>query len=63
MTPDQFQTETHEYMTASEQAARNKAAEYNAKGVDGETVVAVQFGGLWCVMLGSAAEFVRELGI
>jgi hypothetical protein len=63
MTKDQFQRETNDFMTHNEQEARDKAAEYNAKGVDGDTIVAAKFGDMWCVMLGDAFAFTRELGI
>jgi hypothetical protein len=63
VTKNQFQRETNDFMTCNEQAARAKAAEYNAKGVDGDTIVAVKFGEHWCVMLGDAFAFTRELGI
>lgn len=63
MTKDQFQRETCDYMTRDESAARAKAAEYNAKGVDGDKIVAVNFDGMWCLMLGGAFDFTQELGI
>jgi hypothetical protein len=63
MTKDQFQRETNDYMTRDEQEDRAKAAEYNERGVDGDTIVAAKFGDMWCVMLGDAFAFTRELGI
>ena len=63
MTKDQFQRETNDFMTRNEQEASAKAAEYNAIGVDGDTIVAVKFDEHWCVMLGDAYAFTRELGI
>ena len=63
MTKDQFQRETNDFMTRSEQEARDKAAAYNAIGVDGDTIVAAKFGDQWCVMLGNAYAFTQELGI
>ena len=63
MTKDQFQNETHDFMTRDEHLAREKAAEYNAKGVDGDTIVAVRFGDQWCVMLGKAYAFTQVLGL
>ena len=61
MTKDQFQTETIDFMTRDEQLARNKAAEYNAKGVDDDTIVAVKFDENWCVMLRTTYEFISDL--
>ena len=63
MTQDQFQTETIDFMTHDEQLARDKAAEYNAKGVDGETIVAVKFDDQWCVMLRKSYAFTHALGL
>ena len=63
MTKDQFQRETNGFMTRNEQEARDLAAEYNTKGVDGETIVAAKFGDMWCVMLGGAFAFTQDLGI
>ena len=63
MTKDQFQNETFYYMTFSEQEASDKAAEYNAKGVDGDTVVVVKLGDRWCLMLGVSFAFIRGLDI
>ena len=63
MTKDQFQRETNDYMTRNEQEAQAKAAEYNALGVDGDTIVAVKFGDNWCLMLGKAYAFTQALGI
>ncbi len=63
MTKDQFQRETNNYMTRHEHEARAKAAEYNAQGVDGETIVAAQYGGFWCLMLSNAHDFAKSMGI
>jgi len=63
MTKDQFQRETYDFMFRNEQHARDKAAEYNAEGVDGDTIVAVRFDDQWCVMLSDAYARVRELGL
>jgi hypothetical protein len=63
MTKDQFQRETNDFMTSNEQEAQAMADKYNAIGVEGDTIVAAKFGDMWCVMLGDAIAFVRELGI
>lgn len=63
MTKDEFQRETNDFMTRDEAVARAAAAKYNAIGVDGDTIVAVKFDDWWCLMLGDAFAFTRELGI
>jgi hypothetical protein len=63
MDKNQFQRETGDFMTRNEQEAQNLAAEYNAKGVDGDTVVAAKFGEHWCVILADTLAFTREIGI
>lgn len=63
MTKDQFQHETNDFMTHDADEAWRMAARYNAIGVEGDTIVAVQFGELWCVMLADAFAFTKELGI
>lgn len=63
MTKDQFQRETNDFMTYDEGEARRLADKYNAIGVEGDTIVAARFGNQWCVMLGDAYAFTRELGI
>ena len=63
MTQDQFHRETEDYMTRNEQDARARAAEYNANGVEGDTIVAAKFGEHWCLMLGKAFAFTQALGI
>ncbi len=63
MTIDDFQNETNDYMTRNEAEAKAKAAAYNAKGVDGETIVVAKFDEHYCLMLSGAYEFVKGLGI
>jgi hypothetical protein len=63
MTKSEFQRETNDFMTRNEQEAKDKAAEYNDKGVEGDTIVAAKFGEWWCVMLSDAYAFTKELGI
>ncbi len=63
MTLDEFQCKYYDYMTQDESAAKAEAERVNAVGVDGDTIVAVQFGSMWCLMLRQAFEFTREIGI
>ena len=63
MTKDQFQRETNDFMTRSKAEAQAMADKYNAIGVEGDKIVPVCFGDMWCVMLGDAFAFTQELGI
>lgn len=63
MTKDEFQRATNDYMTRDGDEARAKAKEYNAIGVDNDTIIAVQFGEHWCLMLSKAYAFVQQMGI
>jgi hypothetical protein len=63
MTKDEFQNETHDFITRNEQEARAKATEYNAKGVEGDTIVAVKLGEYWCVMLSDAFASIHEFNV
>jgi hypothetical protein len=61
MTRDQFQTRYHDFMTADRDEAGRTAAEVNAIGVEGETIVVGQFGAMYCLMLQSAFDFVSRI--
>ena len=63
MTKDQFQNETIDFMTRDKAKAEAMADRYNKIGVEGDTIVAVEFDGTWCVMLGKAYAFAKEIGI
>lgn len=63
MTKDQFMHKYAAYMTRDDVAAKLEAEKVNAAGLEGGPCVAVQFGDLWCLMLKSAHEFTKELGI
>jgi hypothetical protein len=62
MTVNEFQRRYHEYMTEDAAAAEAEAAKVNAEGIDGgRKAVVTTFGGIHCLMLDTAAEFVAEI--
>ncbi len=64
MTADQFQYLVHHYCASTEREAQQDAARLNEEGIDGDEAVAVEFPPLgWCLMLRSAATFLKEMGI
>jgi hypothetical protein len=64
MTQDEFQKKYYNYQTFREVEAQAEAAKANAEGIDGNEAVAVHLQGLgWCLMLKSAADFAKEIGI
>ena len=62
-TEDAFQTAYMDYMTTSEADARAEANKVNERGIENNCCVAVKFDEHWCLMLGSAALFIAEIGI
>lgn len=63
MTKDEFQHYYNLYSTRDAEAAKAEAARVNAIGIDGNSAVAVNLGGEWCLMLKSARDFAIEHGI
>lgn len=64
MTQDEFQKKYHNYQTFHEVEARTEADKANAEGIDGNEAVPIHLGGLgWCLMLKSAADFAKEIGV
>ncbi len=64
MTPDQFQRLVHDYRVSTEREAQQDAARLNAEGIDGDEAVVVEFPRLgWCLMLRSAADYLKEMRI
>jgi hypothetical protein len=64
MTKDEFQRQYHYYQTHDEKEAKAEARRVNEEGIDNDIAVAVKLGDLgWCLMLKTAADFVREMDI
>jgi len=64
MTQDEFQKKYHNYQTFHEVEAQAEAAKANTEGIEDNEAVAVQLGKLgWCLMLKSAADFAKEIGV
>jgi len=63
MTKDDLQARVHSWMSKDVGEARRLVAALNAEGVEGDSAVAIDLDGTWCVMLASAAGRLAELGI
>lgn len=65
MAVQEFQEAYHRYQTSDGEKAAEDAKNLEVFDAEGKqrTIVPVQLGGQWCLMLDSAADMIRMMGI